>query len=65
MVPMPQVKDDEIVGASTPLEVRGAQRTAEPGNLGNRTGLEAVQDLDRDWRTFPGGVIYGAQLLLI
>jgi hypothetical protein len=43
----------------------GAESAAEPGNLGDRTGVEAVQNLDRDLAAFGrGGVVDGAELLV-
>ena len=43
----------------------GAEGTAQPGDLGNGTGVEAVQDLDRDLSAFGRYcVVDGAQLLV-
>ena len=43
----------------------GAQGAAEPGHLGNRTGVEAVQNLDRDLAALDRYcAVDGAELLI-
>ena len=59
------VADAVSVEVGQDLGLPGAQRAAEAGNFGNWTGVEAVQDLDRDLvARGRGGVVDRPQLLI-
>src|SRR5689334_15153378 len=59
------VADAVGVEVGQDLGFPGAQGTAQPGDLGNGTGVEAVQELDRDFAAFRRYcVVDGAQLLV-
>src|SRR5215213_440246 len=59
------VADAVSVEVGQDLGLPGAQRAAEAGNFGNWTGVEAIQDLDRDLVAGGrGGVVDGPQLLI-
>jgi hypothetical protein len=59
------IADAVGVELSQDLGFPGAHGTAQPGDLGNGTGVKAVQDLDRDLPAFGRyGVVDGAQPLV-
>jgi hypothetical protein len=59
------VADAVCVEVDQDLGFPGAEGAAQPGNLRNGAGMEAVQDLDRDLPALGRyGVVDGAQLLV-